>query len=221
MILPVICFVFDPVVFKGNILGAAFLGTFKPFAYLLSFVSVMAMSAWLIWGEKLKWLNAFLAGLFVVSSMISLGIGIILLPISLLGLFVLIGVLGFTPLLTSIVFLRNAARAFHSAKPFLEKRVLINSFILSAIFSLVIPWVLNVQIKNTLNEMARGDAQTIRAKAQDLKYVAPLVNFDVLALLYHRSAADGRETEKMKAIAEIYKEMTGEDIETKGRILMD
>jgi hypothetical protein len=53
VILPVICFVFDPVVFKGGGFGVAFLGAFKPFAYLLSFVSVMAMSAWLIWGAKL------------------------------------------------------------------------------------------------------------------------------------------------------------------------
>ncbi len=94
VILPVSCFVFDPIVFKGDAWGAAYLGTYKPFAYILSFVSVMAMSAWLIWGEKLKWLNAFLAGLFIVGGIVSLGIGIILSPISLLGLIILIGALG-------------------------------------------------------------------------------------------------------------------------------
>lgn len=222
VVLPVICFFFDPIVFKGNGFGAAYLGTFKPFAYVLSFVSVMAMSAWLIWGGKLKWLNALLAGLFAVGGLISLGIGILIAPISLFGLIIVIGILGFTPLFTSIVYLRNALRAFQTAKPFFEKKSLIYTFVLSALLSVVAPYVLNANIKNTLNEMAYGDAQTIRAGAERLKYVAPLVNLDILTLQYHRPfKANQRETEKMEAIGEAYKIITGEDIETKADVLMD
>ena len=221
VILPIVCFVFDPIVFKGDAWGAAFLGTYKPFAYILSFVSVMALSAWLIWGEKLKWLNAFLAGLFIIGGLVSLGVGIILSPISLLGLIVIIGALGFTPLFSAVVYLRNSLRAFQAAKPFLEKSVLIRSFALGAIFSAVVPSVINAEIKRALDEMIKRDASTIHAKAQTLKYVAPLVNFDVLALHYHRSVPVERDTEKMKAVALAYKQMTGEDIEKKTRILMD
>lgn len=221
VVLPVICFAFDPVVFKGNALGEAFLGTYKPFAYILSFVSIMAMSGWLIWGAKLKWLNALLAGLFIVGSIISLIVGVILLPFSLLGLVVLIGILGFTPLCSSIVFLRNSLRAYRAAKPFLERGVLIHLFALGVIFSLVVPYVTNVEVKRNLDEIIAGDAQMVRKKASNLKYVAPLVNFDPLAIRYHRSAPSERETEKMKAIVEVYKELTGEDLEKKARILMD
>lgn len=221
VIMPVICFVFDPTVFKGGVLGPAFLGTFKPFAYLLSFVSVMAMAAWLIWGAKLKWFNAFLAGLFLVSGIISLGIGLVLFPFSMLGLLILIGALGFTPLFSSVVFLRNAFRAFQMAKPFLEKGVLIRSFALAAIFSAVVPSVINLEIKRVLDEMEKGDAQTIRANSRILKYAVPIINLDKLALRYHRSAPDQGETEEMRTIADVYKELTGEDIETKGRILID
>jgi hypothetical protein len=139
VVLPVVCFVFDPVVFEGGSVLAAF----KLSAYVLSFVSVMAMAAWLIWGAKLKWLNAFLAGLFAVGSVISLIIGVLIAPISLIGLIVLIGILGFTPLFTSIVYLRNATRAFQTAKPFLEKKVLVYSFALAALVSAVVPYVLN------------------------------------------------------------------------------
>lgn len=143
VLLPVICFTFDPIVFTSE----TALGKYKAFAYTLSFVSVMAMAAWLIWGAKLKWLNAFLAGLFVVGGFISLGIGIIIFPISLIGLFFyFIGALGFTPLFTAVVFLRNSIRSYQSAKPFLEKRVLVYSFLLSAIFSAVVPSVINVEI---------------------------------------------------------------------------
>ena len=221
VILPVICFVFDPIVFKNNGIGATLLGNYKPFAYLLSFVSVMAMSAWLIWGAKLKWLNAFLAGLFAVGGIISFGIGVILFPFSLIGLIILIGVLGFTPLLSAIVFLRNAVRAFHAAKPFLEKRTLIYSAALCAIFSFVVPITVNLEIKRSLENIKNGDEQTILTESRKLRYVAPLVNFDDLALSYFHSMRDEKASGKMRAIAEFYKEMTGEDIETKAGVLMD
>ena len=142
VILPVICFAFDPIVFTN----ATFLGNYKAFAYILSFVSVMAISAWLIWGAKLKWLNAILAGLFIIGSVVSLGIGIVIFPISVLGLIVLIGALGFTPLFCSIVFLRNSVRALRAAKPFLEKKTLVYVFLLAALFSAVVPSVANVEI---------------------------------------------------------------------------
>lgn len=221
VIMPVICFVFDPTVFKGNAFGTAILGTYKPFAYLLSFVLVMAMSAWLIWGAKLKWLNGFLAGLFLVGGLISFTIGVFLFPFSLMGLIILIGVLGFTPLFTSIVFLRNSFRVFQTAKPVLDDGVLIRSFALAAIFSTVVPAAVNVEINKLIDEMKDGDAQRIWENAQTLKYISPLVNLDKIVLPYHRTAPDRRNTERVKAIADAHQVVTGEDIETKTRILMD
>ncbi len=216
-ILPVICFTFDPLVFKGN---GALIGNYKSFAYLLSFISVMAISAWLIWGSKLKWLNAILAGIFGLSGVISLIIGICIFPISLLGLIVLIGALGFTPLFTSIVFLRNAVRAFHAAKPFLEKRVLVSTALLCALFSFTIPFVINAKIYSLLDEMETGNVQTIRQNARMLKFVAPIVNFDRLSFHYFRSS-ENVSPEAKQAIADAYRDLTGENIEKNARVLMD
>lgn len=157
VILPVVCFTFDPIVFRGEIgfFGGSSLASFKLSAYVLSFVSVMAMAAWLIWGKKLKWLTAPLAGFFAVGGIISLVIGILIAPLSLFGLIILIGILGFTPLVTSIVYLRNALRAFQSAKPFLEKKILIYTFALSALATVVVPYVLNVNINYVLEEIRK------------------------------------------------------------------
>ncbi|HEX8247497.1 MAG TPA: hypothetical protein VF599_04875 [Pyrinomonadaceae bacterium] len=215
VVLPVICFALDPIVFKSGFGEPSLLGDLKPFAYALSFVSVMAMAAWLIWGARLKWMNAFLAGLFAVGGLISLVVGIILLPFSLLGLFFLIGILGFTPLFTSIVFLRNAIRAFDTAKPFLERGVLLNSFMLSAIFSLCLPAVLNIQIKSALDEIRHGDAQTVRAQAAKLKYVAPLVDFSGFAAR-HNFRTSQMDEGKRAALAEAYRELTGEKTDGSG-----
>lgn len=221
VIMPVICFVFDPIVFKGESFEPAVFGTFKPFAYILSFVLVMAMSAWLLWGKKLKGFNAAFAGLFLIGGLISFGIGIVLLPFSLLGLIFIIGILGFTPLFTSIVYLRTALRSYQTVKPFIEKKLLVHSFILSALLSFVLPSVINLKVEQTLDEMQNGDAQTIRASAQRLEYLAPIVNFDFLARSYLLEKNDDPNNEKRAALAEAYQELTGENLETKATRLAD
>jgi hypothetical protein len=205
VILPVICFAFDPIVFKGE----SFLGIAKPFAYLLSFVSILAMMAWLIWGEKLKWLSGILAGFFAVSGLISLAIGIVLFPFSLIGLVLLIGVLGFTPLVTSIVYLRNATRAYRAAKPLLEKHVLIRSAVLSAMFGFVTPFVINTEINQRIEALKNGNVQTIEENAQILRFVAPIVSFKEVVSSYYNS---GRNPKEKQALADAYREMTGDEI---------
>jgi hypothetical protein len=148
VILPVFCVFADPIIFKTWLRGKeeGLLSMFTPFAYVLSFTSIMAMMAWLIWGKNLRELNAVLAGLFTVGGLVSLGVGIILSPLSLIGLVVLIGILGFVPLFSSFVYFRNGVRAFKEAGTVLEKRVLIGAFVLSAVFSAVIPWAVNIEV---------------------------------------------------------------------------
>ncbi len=220
VILPVICFVADPIVFKGAAFGNAQFGTFKPFAYVLSFVSIMATSAWLIWGEKLKGFNIILAGLFAVCGLISLGIGIILFPLSLLGLIIIIGVLGFTPLFTSIVYIRNAVRAYKTAKPFLENKLLVNSFILSAILSFTFPAILNLKVKESLEAIKNGDVKTIQLNTQRLKFIAPLINFDVLTEEF-ASEKNRFNNERRDALAQAYQQLAGESIESRANHLTD
>ena len=215
VILPVICFAFDPIVFKGGISGPAMFANYKPFAYLLSFACVMGLAARLIFGEKLKWLNGFLAGLFFLGGVISLGVGIVLFPLSLLGLMILIGALGFTPLFTAVIYLRNAVRAFHASKIFLIKNVRLYAFAFGIIFSASLAWTINSEIKNSLRWIEIGNPQVAYAESRKLKYLSPLVNFDNLALFYNRAMIDEKKSEKMQTIAEIYKELTGQDIEKK------
>ena len=221
VILPAVCFFFDPIVFRGDVWGAAMFGAYKPFAYILGFSSIMAMTAWLMWGAKLKWLNPFLAGLFAVGGVVSLAVGIVIFPISLLGLIVLIGALGFTPLFSAVVYLRNSSRAFGAAKPFLNKKLIIYSFAISMLFSAVIPFVTYAEAEKSMNGLKYGDEETIRYQMAKLRYMAPLINFDLLAVDYHRSTDEARTTPRMKAIAEFYKEMTGNNMDESSWVLMD
>jgi hypothetical protein len=145
--LPVICFVADPIVFKNwGGRGDGFLSNYAPFAYVLSSVSVISMIVWLTFGQRLRLANAAFSGLFAVGAIISLIIGLVLFPFSLLGLIVLIGALGFTPLITSIIYLRNSYRAFSMVEATEPKRLIVHAFLLSALFSVVVPYAINVQI---------------------------------------------------------------------------
>lgn len=147
VILPVFCVFADPIIFRTWGAQEGLLWMFRPFAYLLSFTSIMAMMAWLIWGKKLRELNAVLAGLFILGSLVSLGVGILLSPLSVIGILVFgIGVFGFIPLFSAFVYLRNGVRAFRQAGTLLEKRVLVGTVVLSAVFSAVIPWTINIEV---------------------------------------------------------------------------
>ena len=152
VVLPVICFAADPIVFKdwgGR--EAGLLGVYAPFAYVLSGLSIASMIVWLTCGKRLGIANVALSGLFAVGSIISLIIGLLLFPYSLLGLIVLIGVLGFTPIITSIIYLRNSYRAFCLAGDKIPRRLTLHVFVLTALFSVVVPYVANVQLGSWKN----------------------------------------------------------------------
>jgi len=219
VILPVVCFALDPLVFKGGIGNISMLANYKPFAYLLCFACIVGMMAWLIFGEKLKWLNGFLAGLFFLGGVISLGVGLVLLPFSFIGLLILIGALGFTPLFTAVIYLRNAFRALHASKMFLVKGARVYAFAFGIIFSGLLGWTINGEVKNSLSNIETGDAQSVYAEQTKLKLLAPLVNFDNLVLIYYRTA--GNNGEKAQAIAEVYRSATGKNIEDSLAIFMD
>lgn len=145
VLLPVTCIFFDPIVFGADY-GDGLLSAYKPFAYLLSYSAIMATIGWLLWGKRLKWIGAAVSGLFVVSFVASLAIGIVLLPFSLLGLaFFFIGALGFTPLFSAFVFLRNGFRSLSAAEHFLDRGSANRIFALSAMASALIPYLFNLR----------------------------------------------------------------------------
>lgn len=138
--MPTLCFAADPFVFADEM---SLLYKYNVFAYVLSITSIMAMAAWLLWGEKLGELRPYLGGLFLAGSVVSLIVGVILAPFSLIGMILVIGFLGFTPLLSSYVFLRNGVRAIKGSKLDLPTPVVYRAVILAALYSLIVPFVLN------------------------------------------------------------------------------
>ena len=142
VVIPLICVAADPIVFtEGGVLG-----DYKVFAHLLSATSILAMAAWLLWGQELRWLCAPLAGFFIAGSAVSFIVAALIFPYSLIGLFLLIGFLGFTPLFSTLVYLRNGMRALRTSGAYLEPRVVWQWAVLGAMFGLVIPYVMHVSM---------------------------------------------------------------------------
>lgn len=143
IILPSVCFFFDPIVFRGWYDDEGMLIKYKIFAYLLSGTAIMGLAAWLLWGERLKAFNAPLAGLFFAAGVIAAIIGITLIPMSVIGTVVFIGLLGFTPFFTSIIFLRNAVRSRRAVLPYFDSTTLNYVTAVSALAAFTIAWLAN------------------------------------------------------------------------------
>ena len=111
VIAPILCFVFDPIVFKSWFLGPPLFPDYQIVAYLFSGLQIGLLSLWLLTGPGPHLLNCFIGGMFLAASAFCLIAGLVLAPLSLIGLVYAIGAFGFTPFLTGLVYLRNGVRA--------------------------------------------------------------------------------------------------------------
>lgn len=109
LVLPAVCLVVDPLVFRGRdpLLRGYF--AISEAAILLGFVS---LPLWL----RFRWFPGIFAGVLLGVALFAFGLGVILLPMSIVGLGVFfLGTLGLIPFGTAFVFFRNGIRAYRQA----------------------------------------------------------------------------------------------------------
>lgn len=109
IVLPVLCFVFDPLVFHGWFMeGEGFYGRWRSYAYTVAALEMVALAAWLLRARGGGRPQAALGGVLFAGGVFSFVVGVAILPLSLLGLVVyLVGVFGFIPFPTAIIYLRS------------------------------------------------------------------------------------------------------------------
>lgn len=224
IVLPILSFIFDPVVFNNNFTLIPFgpeLSQYKVLVYLFSALSILTLSAWLMLGNRSGSLSAVVAGILLSGSACSLLIGILILPLSLIGLIVLIGLLGFIPFFTSFVYLRNSVRAFNTAKPLLSRPKLTASLLLGAILIIIPPVFahrqINRMVAQSMNDLLSGDVRATESATQRLRYFAWAADLDQMVWAYSRETEQTRK----ETLARAYKDLTGKDIETRLAILLD
>jgi len=112
VVAPVLCFAFDPIVFKDNFgFAGGLFPEYQSYAYMVSGVEILLLLIWLFCGRQLSPRTRLLGGMLVAGALFSGLIGVIILPFTLIGLFVFgIGIFGFVPFLTGLVYLPQRAK---------------------------------------------------------------------------------------------------------------
>lgn len=224
--LPVLCFIFDPIVFRGNFFGGSPLfGQIRFPAYALAFIEISTLLIWLCARERLGAYALTISGFLYTGAHVSLLIGIALVPLSLFGIFFAgIGLLGFTPFITSLVFWRNARRAFnlYPVRAAGSKRKL-GAFALGIIFVVGFPLAAHLKISQvadaSLKKILEGDeleAQEATAQLRRITYLTD-ANTDKIVWAYHNEQDQTRRARLSRA----YLKLTGGDIERRRTLLLD
>ncbi|MFN0021991.1 MAG: hypothetical protein ACKVP0_27400 [Pirellulaceae bacterium] len=121
MVMPVVCLVFDPIVFKqGDVQGDRHVWMDGPgdakvqiaelayYAWPLLAGEIATLGAVLLFGKKLRPVAPVLAGALFVGFLVALCLGVLLSPLALLAtLLIGIGLLGFTPIFTCWAYYRR------------------------------------------------------------------------------------------------------------------
>lgn len=211
--LPIICIVFDPIVFRGGFaFGGGLLADYRIPAYVFMSLAMLSLAFWLASGR----LALFFAGPFLVSGLVALGLGVLLLPLSLPMSLIGIGLLGLVPFVTGFVYLRNGLRAERIAVRTTSGSVAMLVGLSTVLIALGVPASAHGYVTSTIDQamedVTSDDVEVRREGTATLQRAASavpgLVNLDALVWRYDRE----RDPVKRKRLADAYAAATGDDI---------
>ena len=189
VIIPILLLIFDPIVFRSQIscLGPG-LVDYSLFAYMTIGFVIIALLVWKLWGVSLEGATAaFVAGILLLGGALSILAGVLILPYSVPGLIVLIGVFGFLPFLISFVYFFNGNRAYQRAfasttSPWRPRLGLIGG----CTYLLVVPFVVHSLVASTIQTAVTElvDHQSTLGSADSTvdSAIVRLINVDQLCL---------------------------------------
>lgn len=220
---PILCFVFDPIVFRGGMFEPPLWPEYQVFAYLFSGLLIALLCLWLLSAPGFGFVRDLIGGALMSGVMFCLAIGIVLSPFSAMGLMLGIGIFGFTPFLTALVYLRNGYRALRTQR----NRALDLSRVLTLLIGLLLasaaPALLSVAIHQavtkSISEIVQGDSEhALRAarRLMPLRFFAE-ADLDQIVQAY---IAESDPTKK-QVLKNCYHEVTGGDIDERVNILQD
>ena len=219
---PILCFVFDPIVFQGGLAGPPFLPDYQGVVYLFSGVEIILLCLWLASGKGNEVSSALIGGALLSGGLFCLTIAILLFPLSLIGLAVGIGLFGFTPFFTGIVYLRNGWRALHSDAEESSSLTLAGAvcgFLLVAAIPIVLSLQVRSMVSKSVDEIIRADPVRAPYAAQQLAVLRFFASADVDRIVWaYASETDENRKQLLKSC---YREITGKDIDQRLLILND
>lgn len=218
IVLPVICLAFDPIVFRRGFPFGSGLHPFATAAYAFIGFEMAVLAAWLFLQPRLGRSAAYFAGPLLAGFLPSLTLGILISPLSVIGIFYLgIGLLGFTPFLTAFVFWRNGVRSLVQSKPGFAPAcstgLVLVGMLITAAPPLAAHHLASRAIQRVLSRPSSADAVN---HARRLGCVLPLPT-DALALEYGRE----QDVHRKAHLARAYREIADRDVEERLAVLSD
>lgn len=237
IIAPILCFVFDPIVFRSSDFGSPLFPNYQGFVYLVSGIEILLLTFWLVCGRHLQPATRIAGGILMSGAIFSGLIGLVLLPFSLLGLSVGIGALGFIPFLTALVYLRNAKSSFQLARPSnlpglstqerelttLDRTGWVGATLIGFVLALGPPAALSITasmfVSQAMGAVISADTQQADLAIDEIQYLQFFARpeVDKLVVAYEQASEPSRKQELKRR----YLKLTGNDIEERQRILDD
>lgn len=213
---PILCFTFDPFVFRGGwLFTPPLLPDLQVLVYLLSGLEILILLLWLVLRDSLP-AKRFIGGALCGGGILCLIIGIGLLPFSVAGLALVIGIFGFTPFFTALVYLRNGFQAIRSEQyefVGLGRRLPIFLGCLLAIaVSIVLTVAIDQVVKVSVNGVIQGNGDGAAFARDTLTWLEPLSGTRLRQIVdAYTAESDAARKERLRRS---YFEITGTDINT-------
>lgn len=219
LVLPVLCLVFDPIVFRsggGELFGRdGIYQRVRFFAYSASALEMATLACWLFVIRKYPAWSRPAGGVMAAGALFALAVGLAILPFSVIGLlFVGLGALGFIPFVTALVYFRNARRALRlnrAGEP--VRGGAMAAFAFGAALALCMPAVAQrcarlVVRRASAEAVAGGELSPGRQRVVRALTFLSGETFDDLVAEYSWET----DAERKSRLAEAYWEVTGRDI---------
>lgn len=222
LIAPILCFYFDPIVFKGEFVRESTVQSYQLFAYGVTAVEVSVLAVWLLFGTRLGGWSQVVGGVLINGAVFSAAMGVAILPLSIIGLILVIGIFGFIPFITAFVYLRVGWRALRSEEG-TTPASWANALLIGAILSLAIPALGSLYVSRTASRSidlilhgSPQQAQVALARLGKLPII-PRQNLEPLVQAYMVE----KDSNRKATLKDSYRLLTGDDIDRQIAIIND
>jgi hypothetical protein len=216
LVLPALCFLFDPVVFHGWLSrSGGMYERFRLIAYGASAIEMTTLACWLVVVRRFPVWSRPAGGVMLAGALFSAAVGLSILPFSLLGLlFAGVGALGFIPFATAVVYLRNGRRALRlnrATRPVPGASLV--SFAFGVALALGVPAAARVAVEREVESafaeaLTGGRLSPMKARALRALTLAAGPCLDGVANEYWSETDYARKAQ----LAKVYREVTGHEI---------
>lgn len=221
---PLLCLIFDPAVFKGEMGGL--MSLVRVFAYTSIGIGLVTLTIWLVFGTRFQWGRSIIAGILMFGALFAFLLGLVMLPLTILGVFIAgIGLLGFLPFVTGFIYLRNGRRALGSATqlPIDKALRMAGGFLCGIALVIAIPvavqWQTSRYVSQSVDAILNGDSLAAGQGVENLQHAFWCTEtcYTPIVQAYRNTGDSARQ----QFLAAAYQQISGNTIQSASLALSD